>query len=251
VVLALAVALGCDAAAAPPEAPLPPAWPDAPEGFELVRLPPSADACEGPVVWIGLRDVTVTRDDASLVPGSGAREGGPAPSVADAVGAQVAAARSPLRMTGSYNGPGGEPLFRWHLGSSRVILMFDRRVPRARFREALRGADEEPGWPIRVGGIDARGQARCVIVATRAPMDMGPSYEGRIDRDGALVVSGSGPSEARLAVDTEPAPLPGEIDRGIGILRIRLDPGTTPAAALHALALGRWGERRYAYLAPP
>jgi hypothetical protein len=59
------------------------------------------------------------------------------------------------------------------------------------------------------------------------------------------------PYDGRLAADGAPAPLPGEVDRGIGILRLRLDESTTPAAALHAPALGRWGARRYAHVALP
>lgn len=208
-----------------------------------MRLPPTTDPCDGFVVWVGLDAVRVTRR---------ASAGWPVESTAPGVAGEVARALgSPLFLRSrAYDGPGGEPLFRWHLESAQVIVVFDRRIDRERFEGALRGVDVAD--VVRIGGIDAEGHARCALVATHAPDDLSAqaenqTFEGRVEPDGTLVVARPGLPEARLGM--APEALPGEPETGLHMVAIALRTDASPAAHLDAAARARWADRRYGYFA--
>lgn len=257
--------LACGSESAPsalPPAPVPPertpggpplaptsTWSDLPAGFEPIELPRTIDTCDGFVVWVGVDAVTVTRREPIAFPL-------PEPT-ATGVEGDVARAMGPplLLLSGAYNGPGGEPLFRWYLESTRVILVFDRRVDRARFAGALRAARDIT--TVRLGGVDAHGVARCTLAASRAPEEMGAQREnrtflGRVEPDGTLVVAHD-PADVRLASDVDPAALPGEAPSGLHMVRLELVGDAPVSAFVRAAALARWADRRYAYfeVGPP
>jgi hypothetical protein len=167
-------------------------------------------------------------------------------------------------MTGSYNGPGGEPLFRWRVSQrSPFVLLFDRRVSRARFDAAIRGAASPVGFAIRIGGVDAEGGRRCAEVLVGTPEQAihdvtSTAWRGRPTSDGTLRVEGLGaPTESPHRLPPgPPSPLPGEPDDGVHIIRVSPSASSSPAEIVHAIAVSRWANRRYAWLpvagpAPP
>lgn len=219
-------------------------WDDRPPGFEPIELPTTIDTCDGFVIWVGVDTVAVTRREPSAFPLPEPRVPGVEGEVARAMGSPL------LLLSGAYNGPGGEPLFRWYLDSTRVILVFDRRVDHERLRGAVRAARDIA--TVRIGGVDSHGGARCALVATRAPDDLGAqpenrTFEGRVEPDGTLLVMRGGLPDARLSFDTVPAALVDETPRGLHMVRLVPSDDAPVAAYLQAAARARWADRRYAY----
>ena len=227
-------------------------WARMPDGFEPVLLPRVTDDCGGPAIWIGPNDTRIAPPREL----SEAEARFSVPDVSDVpegVGREVALFVRPrsflFAMTGAYNGPGGEPLFRWHVeGSDPRLLMFDRRVSRERFDAAISGAVVDHEAPVRIGGVDDRGGRRCALLVLQEPAGMeaqsaNRSYRARVSEGGALTFEGYS-----LAPGSAPARLPNEPFDGLHIVRVELPPGSPTPAVLGALALGRWRDRRYPWL---
>lgn len=216
-----------------PPARAPASWPGAPADFEAMSFPSAPDACDGRTVFVGVSALTV-------VP--------PVPRREEHVDVEreVAELLGPLdrlrMMRGSYNGPPGEGHVRFWLGQETLVFVFDRRIDRARFRAALRGAASYGN--VRVGGM-RHGERACATVMLRAPEAPGASYVARVASDGALELAG----DAEPTRVIEPVLFAGEPDGGLHLIEIH--PGeAAPSALLHAVALGRWGEVRYPVLEP-
>ncbi|MFK7984406.1 MAG: hypothetical protein AB8I08_00115 [Sandaracinaceae bacterium] len=134
----------------PPPPAASPAWQDMPDGFSPVVFPRVADSCEGPVLWVGPSSVERRPPPVQPRPSESGL-----PELAAGVETLWSHGPGPYTplgdMSGSHNGPGGEPLFRWHLGMSTglPVIVFDRRVSRHRMVEVLRGANHQGIRPLR------------------------------------------------------------------------------------------------------
>lgn len=231
----------------------------APDGFEAVALPPAAtDDCQGDAMWIGLestrRDETILPSDVELL----GRSETPPPAPAD-LESDVAAFMAPLAgrlfLSWVYNGPGGEPYFRARMrATERPLLFFDRRLPRARFDDAIRGARSDLETPIRIGGQDAAGARACAVVLLDAWPEVAV-HRAWADEDGALLAAIGEHTildRARIGPGSEPAAFPGEAATGVRLLAVEAAPAISTSALLSALALARWQDHRYgALLAVP
>jgi hypothetical protein len=212
-------------------------WPGAPPGFQAMALEGGTDSCDAPIVFVGESAVSMdppssdraARDD---LPAGAERE------VAELFG-PIAVLRM---MTSAYNGPGGEPHVRWYLSLEPPVLVFDRRVDRARFLAAFRGTD----FPtVRVGGIDQRGERSCVLLLRGVPEDLPAAYTARATRGGGLHLA----SGERVAPRSAPSLFAGERDSGLHVVDIQ-HAGAEPEDILGALAVARLRDRRYPALAP-
>lgn len=231
-------------------------WDGTPGGFQTVRLPEVRDSCEGPTVWIGEDFVSRVPPLEGELPFAPPAELAPGPAREVAALVRPRGALALLRsMSGSYNGPGGAPLFFWHLERTLrgPVLLFDRRVPRGRFEEALRGADE--GIPLRIGGVDGRGERRCAVILVSEPADLGAQaanelLHGDVQPGGTLRVRGSEPSSETL-IDAPETASSGSSLEGLHIVRIEPAAGVGVPDVLRALSFARESRRRYGWLALP
>ncbi len=226
-----------------------------PEGFAPAVLHGVDDGCEGHALFVSAR--AVVRVPALEEPVAGAPSA-LVPGVAREVWAGMqptGGALGVLRaMTGAYNGPGGEPLFRWQLEQTRArpVVYFDRSVPVARALEVLRGASA--GVPLRLGGVGGDGTPRCVIGLAEPPDDLEAQsanalFVGRLDAEGRLRVRGPMEDPGELAGAR--APLARETSAGLHVVRFDPPSSGTADTLVRAFASARWSERRYGWLRVP